>query len=629
MNIQKRLLKLRPPRVRITYDVETSNAIEKRELPFIIGIISDLYGDQSKRVEYRYRQFINIDRDNFDSVMNSIAPLLSLKVPNLLQQKKDTKLICNMTFTSMNSFSPDIVASQIPECNALLNDRKCLVDLMPKLTYSDSIIASLTEIAKSEKPIDYSKATSIATSAGFMDDCEDDVAKNYRAELIMAFSRQVTGNNITDVYAAIMHAIANIDDKLSKQIDEIIHDSQFQSLEARWRGLYDLVDKSETGEFLKIRLLPVSIAELSSDLCNASEFDQSRTFKLIYEEEYGTMGGLPFSCIVLDAYFGKSSFDINLLTLLSQVASASHAPMLSGTKPEMFGLRSFMDLHVPRDLSKVFESSEAASWNSFRETDESRYVNLFLPCILMRLPYSAKTERVKTFNYCESVDGESNDKFCWGNAAYAMAIRISDAISKHGWAAAIRGPEGGGMVSGLPAYSFKTSFADIALKCPTQTQITDRREKELSELGFIALCHKKMTDQAVFFSGQSVQKAKKYSDPDSNANAVISTRMPYILNASRFVHYIKVIMRDKIGSFQSARQVEFYLQDWIAQYVLLSDDADQATKAEYPLREAEIIVEDVDDHPGEYNVTMRLRPHFQMEAANISVRFVAKVLGRE
>ena len=356
----------------------------------------------------------------------------------------------------------------------------------------------------------------------------------------------------------------------------------------------------------------------------ASDFDQSRLFKLIYEEEYGTMGGIPFSSFVADLYFDKSDADILLLRFLSSIASASHAPLLVGVKPSMFELRSFMDLHLPRDLKKIFENSDAISWNSFRDTDESRYVSLFLPYVLMRLPYGPANP-VRSFNYVESVDGERNDTFCWGNPAYFMGIKINEAIVKHGWAAAIRGPEGGGLVRDLPAYTFKTSFGDISMKCPTQTHITDRREKELSDLGFISLCHKKMTNEAVFFSGQTVQRAKRYTSTDIDASANLSSKMPYMLNASRFAHYIKVIMRDKVGSFQSAKNIESYLQGWIAQYVLLLDEAEQNVKAEYPLREAQIKVEE-SQVPGEYNVTLNMRPHFQMEGLRICLRFVAKIL---
>jgi len=596
-------------------------------LPFIIGVISDLSGDQANKIPYRERQFINIDRDNFNQVLRAIAPALTLRVNNLFQNKKDQKLMCNLSFDSIDSFGPEELARQIPECQALLGDRRGIIDLLSKIDSNEQLIKELTELIKSDKQVDRSKAISVLQNAGLTSQGEDEETKNRKVEMILAFDRHARSQKLLDMHGLLMSVVADIDRQLSQQLDEIIHEPAFQRLEARWRTLFDLVDKSETGDFLKIKLLNASSTEIYNDLTGSGEFDQSKLFKLIYEEEYGTMGGLPFSCLLLDEYFGKSNFDVRFLTLLSQVAAAAHAPMIVGTKPEMFDLTTFSDLQLPRDLHKIFDGSDSAEWNQFRETEEAKYINLCLPMILTRLPYGA--EPSKSFNYNETVVGHSNQHFCWGNSAYSLAQKISDAVAKYGWAAAIRGVEGGGLVADLPAYTFKSAFADIVLKCPTQTHITDRREKELSDLGFIALCHNKMSNQAVFFSGQSAQKPKKYSSPEANTNAIISSRMPYMLNASRFVHYIKVIMREKIGSFQSAEQIENYLQDWIAGYVLLSEDADQATKAEYPLREAEILVEDILGKPGEYSIVMRLRPHYQMEAANVSVRFVGKVFAQE
>ena len=372
-----------------------------------------------------------------------------------------------------------------------------------------------------------------------------------------------------------------------------------------------------------IKVLNYPLDLLYDDLKNSPEFDQSRFFKLVYEEEYGTIGGTPFSCLVLDEYFNKSSQDVHFLSLLSNVAAAAHAPLLVGVKPCMFELNSFSELHIPRELTKIFQTSDSIEWNAFRDTEDSRYISMFLPNVLLRAPYNNCS---KLFHFVEEVIGDDINNFVWGNPAYLMALKIGEAVSKYGWAAAVRGTEGGGLVQDLPTYTFKNQFADIRMTCPTQTHITDRREKELSDLGFISLCHKKMTNQAIFFSGQTVQNPKKYQDQDTNTNSIISARMPYILNASRFIHYIKVIIRDKIGSFQTPAEIEYLIQEWISRYVLLSDDADQVTKAKYPLREAVIEVKDIPNKPGEYNITIRLRPHFQLEAANISVRFVGKSL---
>jgi len=607
INTQRKLFKIRPPRVRITYEVETGGASEERELPFIIGIISNVYGNNKH--DYYNSTFINIDKDNFNQVMESIGPNISILVNNLIQGKKGS-IQCNLTFKNISDFSPDGVIVQIPECSPLLFDRVCLVDLIPKIMNNLKLKQELINIAKTGLKSNISQ--------GIKDNTDERLN-----EIIGAFTRHVKGD--IDIQLMITNAILNIDEVLSKQINEILHHPEFQALEARWRCLRDLVIKTETSELLRIKLLCASSDDIYLDLSTAPEFDQSRLFKLVYEDEYGTIGGIPFSCLLFDEYFERTSYDVSFLTLLSQVASAAHAPMLTGTKPGMFGLNSFSEMHIPRELARIFQASDSMEWNAFRDTEDARYVNMFLPYILARTPYS-RTNMSKLFQCQEIVDGESTDHFVWGNPAYAMALKILEAVADYGWAAAVRGTEGGGLVKGLPTYTFRTKFADIGMKCPTQTQITDRREKELSDLGFIALCHKKMTDQAIFFSGQSVQNPKHYRNLDANVNGIISSRMPYILNASRFVHYIKVIIRDKIGSFQTADEIEYYIQDWVSKYVLLSDDGDQSTKARYPLREAEVLVTEIDEKPGEYDITIRLRPHFQMEGANISVRFVGKTL---
>ena len=369
----------------------------------------------------------------------------------------------------------------------------------------------------------------------------------------------------------------------------------------------------------------MSYIELSDDLLKAVEFDQSQLFKKIYESEYGTFGGNPYSCIVLDFQFTRNPRDVDVLSKFSGVAAAAHVPTLAAAAPGLFNLDSFTQIGTPRDLAKAFESTDAAAWNRFRENPDSRYINLLLPHVLMRAPYGRESCPVDEFNYEESVDGESNEKFCWGNPAFALAERITHAFAVYQWTASIRGVEGGGLVEGLPCYTFKTSRGDMELKCPTEVVITDRREQELSTLGFLALCHCKGTDYAAFFGGQSTQKPKRYNTDDANANALISTRLPYMLNASRFAHYIKSIMRDKVGSFMSRDEVEGFLQTWLAEYVLLSDIAPQEVKARYPLREGRVYVTEVAGRPGSYKAIIFLRPHFQLEELAVSLRLVANL----
>jgi type VI secretion system protein ImpC len=412
---------------------------------------------------------------------------------------------------------------------------------------------------------------------------------------------------------------------MSAQINEIMHAPSFQQLEAAWRGLHFLVMNSETGTSMKLRVMYATKKELLDDLEKATEFDQSALFKKIYEEEYGTFGGHPYSVLVGDYEFGRHPQDIGLLEKISNVAAAAHAPFISAAAPAMFDMESFTELTAPRDLAKLFESSELIKWRSFRDSEDSRYVCLTMPHILLRLPYGPKTVPVEGFNFQEDTDGRDHKKYLWGNAAYALGQRITNAFALYKWTAAIRGVEGGGVVAGLPAHTFKTDEGDIALKCPTEIAITDRREKELDDLGFLALCHCKGTDYAAFFGSATANKPKKYDTNSANANARLSSMLPYILSASRFAHYLKVIMRDKIGSFQSRADIDNFLNRWISQYVQLNDTASQEVKARQPLRDARIDVSEVPGKPGSYRAVAFLRPHFQLNELTASIRLVAEL----
>lgn len=454
----------------------------------------------------------------------------------------------------------------------------------------------------------------------------DEAQRPFARDLVTEFVNQVLeqGNVVSnDTVAFINQRIQELDDLIANQLNEIIHAPEFQKLEGSWRGFNYLVMNTETATHLKIRLMNITKKELLDDLEKAVEFDQSQMFKKIYEEEYGTFGGHPYSCLVGDFEFTRHPQDMELLQKVSQVAAAAHTPFLTAAHPQLFDLDTFEHLGVPRDLSKIFESLEMIKWNSFRESEDSRYVAMLLPRVLMRLPYGANTLPAEGLNFEEDVSGADTSKFCWTNPAYILGQRITNAFSHYKWTAAIRGVEGGGLVEGLPAYTFKTTDGDVALKCPTETSITDRREKELSDLGFISLCHCKGTDYASFFGGQTTQRPKIYNLDEANANANLSARLPYILAACRFAHYIKAIMRDKIGSFMTRDNVQTYLNKWISSYVLINDNASQNVKAQFPLREARIDVYEVPGKPGSYRSVIYLRPHFQMEELTASIRLVA------
>jgi type VI secretion system protein ImpC len=433
----------------------------------------------------------------------------------------------------------------------------------------------------------------------------------------------VISNNLA---ATLDARVAELDELISEQLSEVMHAQEFQKMESTWRGLHYLCQHSSTGEMLKIKLLNATKKDLVRDFNNAIDFDQSALFKKVYEEEFGTFGGAPFGALIGDYEIGRQPEDMYFIEQMSHVAAASHAPFISAASAELLGLESFADLGKPRDMAKVFDTLEYAKWKSFRESEDSRYVGLTVPRFLGRMPYHPKEGTVvEGFNFTEDVDGTDHGKYLWVNTAYAFAARLTDAFEHYGWCAAIRGVEGGGLVEDLPTHTFKTDDGEIALKCPTEIAITDRREKELSDLGFIPLVHCKNSDYAAFFGAQSSQRAKKYNTDAANANAVLSTQLQYIFASCRIAHYLKSMMRDKIGSFSAASNVEQFLNNWLAQYVVMDDSASQEVKAQYPLREASVQVSEVPGRPGVYRAVTFLRPHFQLDELSVSLRLVAEL----
>ncbi len=454
---------------------------------------------------------------------------------------------------------------------------------------------------------------------------EHERAKDIISELVNQVMKGtvVVSENLA---ATIDARVAELDQLISGQLSAIMHAPEFQKLEGSWTGLNYLVKNTATGQNLKVKVLNVTKKELIKDFQAALEFDQSAMFKKIYEEEFGTFGGAPFGALLGDFEVTRQPEDMYFVEQMSHIAAAAHAPFISAASPELFGLETYSDLGKPRDLSKVFDTVEYAKWKSFRESEDARYVGLTLPRFLGRLPFNPKDGiTVEGFNFVEDVDGTDHSKYLWCNAAYAFGAKLTSAFENFGWCAAIRGVEGGGLVEDLPTHTFKTDEGEVALKCPTEIAITDRREKELSDLGFISLVHCKNTDYAAFFGAQSAQKAKKYNTDSANANAVLSAQLQYIFAVSRIAHYMKAMMRDKIGSFAAASNVEDFLNRWLTQYVLLDDNASQEAKAQFPLREASVQVSEVPGRPGVYRAVSFLRPHFQLDELSVSLRLVAEL----
>jgi type VI secretion system protein ImpC len=454
-------------------------------------------------------------------------------------------------------------------------------------------------------------------------------------ELIRALTEEALKGTVTfdrNLVVTFDRAIAEIDRKVSEQLNQIVHHQRFLKLEGSWRGLHYLVTNSETGTSLKIRMLQLSKKEMARDLQKAVEFDQSQLFKKIYENEFGTPGGEPYGTLIGDYEWTAHPDDVETLRLVSNVAAGAFAPFISGVGAGMFGFNDWSELSKPRDLAKIFETAEYTKWRGFRETEDSRFVSLVMPRVIARVPYGEATKAVDEFRYEEAPtnpDGSAaamnHEHYCWMNAAYVMGTRLTDAFAQYGFCTAIRGAEGGGKVTNLPSHTFVSDDGDADAKCPTEIGITDRREAELSNLGFLPLCHYKNTDYAVFFGAQSVQQPKKYDRPDATANAAISARLPYIMATSRFAHFLKVMARDKIGSFMEATDCETWLNRWIQNYVNPMEGAGQEARAKYPLREAKVEVKEIPGRPGSYNAVAYLRPWLQMEELTTSMRMVARI----
>jgi type VI secretion system protein ImpC len=433
-----------------------------------------------------------------------------------------------------------------------------------------------------------------------------------------------------DTVSTIKSLIAAIDEKLTTQLNEVLHHPDFQQLEGAWRGLHHLVSNTETDEMLKIRVMPISKAELRSTTrkFKGTAWDTSPLFKKIYEEEYGQMGGHPYGCLVGDYYFDHSPADVETLGEIAKIAAAAHAPFISAAAPTVLGMDSWSEISNPRDLGGVFRTPEYAAWNALRKSEDARYIGLTLPRFLARRPYGAKSEPVEEFDFEEDTAGADSARFCWANAAYAMATNINRAFKLYGWCTRIRGVESGGAVDGLPTYTFPTDDGGVDMACPTEVAIADRREAELAETGFMPLLHRKNTNFAAFVGAQSLQKPAEYDDPDATANARLAARLPYLFASSRFAHYLKAMVRDKVGgSANSPGDLQKLLQNWIVRNYVHGNPAEatEAEKARKPLAAAEVVVVEQEDNPGYYRAQFFLKPHYQLEGLTIALKLVSRL----
>jgi type VI secretion system protein ImpC len=460
---------------------------------------------------------------------------------------------------------------------------------------------------------------------------KSDQAKSAVEQAVKTLAQQALANAALisdDALRSIEGIIAELDKKLTEQVNVILHHPDFQQLESAWRGLHYLVNNTETDEMLKIRVMNISKKDMAKTLkkFKGTAWDQSPIFKKIYEEEFGQFGGEPYGTLVADYHFDHSPPDVELLGEMSKIAAAAHAPLITGCKPTLFQMDSWSELANPRDLTKIFQTPEYAAWRSLRESEDSKYVGLAMPRFLGRLPYGSKTDPVEAFAFEEDTEGADSEKYSWVNAAYGMAVNINRSFKEYGWCSRIRGIESGGALEGLPSHTFPTDDGGVDQKCPTEIAISDRREAELAKNGMMPLIHRKNSDVAVFIGAQSLHKPAEYDDADASANAQLAARLPYLFATCRFAHYLKCIVRDKVGSYKSREDMEGWLQTWVNQYVdFASATSPEEEKARRPLAAAQVVVEEVEGNPGYYTSKFFLRPHYQLEGLSVSLRLVSKL----
>jgi type VI secretion system protein ImpC len=649
-SIQKKLLKVRPPRVKITYDIETEGASISKELPVVLGIIGDYSGmrDESKPfTTYKERKFIYLNGENFNDVLKSLTPRVIVTLPvykdiitvNTTPTDADKKepqenKAIELIFENFDDFQPLSIINKIDFLKTLYDGKKKLSELRLK-TEINSLFHDFIEKITTDSGFKDTIKTQASTKDGKdIDDlieathCCSVEQKPYVYDLILNYitilelPENSTYKTFIDLYN---NFVVNADKIISYYLNGILHDENFQKLEGSWRGLVYILQNSIITDNMRIKLFNASVDELFSDLTKAMEFDQSILFKKVYEAEYGTFGGTPYTSMMFDFSVTRNSRDVTLLRKMTEVMAAAHCPLFLGVSSSLFGLKNFNKLNEAYSISTIFDNVDLAEYRSFREMDDAKYANLLLPRIISRLPYNTNLVPIPGLNFIENVSGINDNDYTWMNAAYAYMSQIANAYAMYGWFTTIVGVENGGKVDSLPLYIYKNANGESVAKCPTEVAITDRREKELSDLGFITLCNAKDENYAVFFGSNNAFKPPLYTSDHANANGDLSSRTPYMLNMSRIAHYLKCMMRDKIGSFMTANGVKKFLCEWLAQYTLLDDNAPTNLKAEYPIREFSIKVDDIPGKPGQYKTIVLLRPHNQLQAIEISLRLVAQM----
>ncbi len=681
-SVQKKLLNVRPPRVKITYDLETNGASIIKELPVVLGIIGDYSGMRGASniiTPYKDRKFVFLSSDSFNETLKSMNPRLLITVPaykesDSLENIPEENKTVELNFENFQDFEPTNIIKKVDFLNKYFEEKRKLTELRTKGEINEGVMEFLNRITTDSDFRNLIKTQASSQEGGVeLNDmfnntnCCLEEQKPYAKELLSSFIeslekisnynnlQSLNNDNITkknkdkaedsnkektppSTAIVLKESVSfksfvefyniytiKLDNCISYYLNNILHDSNFQKLEGSWRGLAYVLNNSVITDNMRIKVLNVSMDELFNDLTKSMEFDQSLLFKKVYEAEYGTFGGNPYTCMMLDYYIGKNSRDFTIVKKITEVMAASHCPLFTGVDPSLFSLKSFANINEPYSMSKIFDGIDLAEYKSFRETPDAKYLSLLLPRVMGRIPYNTLINPVKFLNFIEEVSPENEKHYSWMNAAYVYMTQIATSYGLYGWFGSITGAENGGRVNNLPLYIYKDKNGESIGKCPTEAAITDRREKELSDLGFISLCNAKDENYGVFFGSNNAYKPPIFSKETANANSDLTTKTPFMLNTSRFAHYLKCMMRDKVGSFVNKDSVKGFLAEWLAKYTLLDDNAPANLKIEYPLREFSITVEDIIGKPGNYKTIVLLRPHNQLQSIEISLRLVSEM----
>jgi len=683
---QKFLARNRAPRVVLEYNVELYGAMRRVQLPFVIGVFADLAGTPREPPRpLAERRIRDIDVDTFDARLRELQPRAAFSVPDTIRGVGE--LAVDLTFQSIDDFLPTSIVRKIPSLDALLNERIQLTSLSvymdgksgsevlverilndqqlqneafaaksstsaPADQTGESSEESLNLLLQNEFKPNTPEAFAEKSPASALADqppesSEDSLGsllqKEFKPKTPQAFAELASalktlveqrrthgGPTGKDPTRFISELVTQIDYKLGQQVNLVLHHRDFQKLEGAWRGLHYLVSNTETDELLKIRFLSVSKAELDRMISRyrGDAWEQSPLFRMIYEEAYGTFGGEPYGCLVGDYEFSHGKNDVDVLRGIAKIAAHTHAPFLAAGSPQLLKMETWQQVARPRDMSSVFSAPEYAEWRALRESDDSRYLALTVPRCLARLPYGNETNPVEEFDFEEAVRGPDASCFVWANSAYALAANIARSFNLFGWCAQFRGVESGGLVEGLPCHQFPSEEGDVQLSS-TEIAISDRWEAELSRSGLIPLLNIKNTGSAVFVGARSLHRPAVYDDPDVTARAALEARLPYLLTSCRLVHYMKCIVRDRIGSFASREDMERQLNDWVSQYVEHDQGStNQESKARRPLAEAQVVIEPIEGNSAAYLGKFYLRPQYQLEGLTVPLRLTARLLSR-